>query len=247
MTETANGIRLRQPVIATRQRDAVVSALQDLFDLGVSHRVEDAPSHAEFGLRAAHLPVGEQFIEVVEPLREDVPVARHLARLGGDGGYMVILHVPSLDAAARRVREAGARIIWEGGDAVRAIHLHPRDTGGTLLSLATDMLGDEWAQAGMGWRAHVRTTKVSGIARADIACRDPDDCALLWSSLLGVERSGGDGLTLQLGEGALRFVPAIGQPHGPSGLTLTATTPVEPGAVLKIGNLDISLTPPPAR
>lgn len=241
------GLRLRQPVIATRQRDKVVAALQSLFGLGISHKVEDAPSHAEFGLRAAHLPVGEQFIEVVEPLRDDVPVARHLARLGSDGGYMMILQVPSVEEAARRVRDKGARIIWDGGDVVRAIHLHPRDTGGTLLSLAEDMQGDAWEQAGEGWRAHVCTDHVCRIAYGDIACADPAACAELWSDLLGVARSGSDGLTLKLAEGALRFVPTIGQPHGPSGLTLTRTpgSPIEAGTALKIGSLDIRVMPAP--
>ncbi len=247
MSGTATGLRLRQPVIATRQRDLVVASLQSLFGLDVSHRVDDAPSHAEFGLRAAHLPVGEQFIEVVEPQRDDVPAARHLARLGGDGGYMVILQVPSVEAAKQRVRASGAAIIWEGGESVHALHLHPRDTGGILLSLAEDRLGDAWAQAGADWRAHVRTGKVGSILAANIAVHDPAACAQLWSALLGVPRSGMDGLTLQLDEGSLRFVRTMGQTHGPSGLTLAATVPVEAGAALKIGNLDISLRPPPPR
>jgi len=246
MSALAPSIRLRQPVIATSQLDRVVDLLQSRLGLGISHRVEDAPSHAEFGLRAAHLPVGEQFIEVVEPRRTDVPVARHRERLGGDGGYMVILHVPSVDAAKARVLAQGARIVWEGGDAVRAIHLHPRDTGGTLLSLAEDMRGDEWEQAGKGWRAHVRTGVVTSIARADIACHDPGQCAETWSRLLGIGRGGTDGLTLTLAEGSLRFVHSVGQPHGPSGLALLAAGPVDPGPVIKIGSLDISLICPTA-
>lgn len=240
-----SGIRLRQPVVATRHRDRVVAALQSLFGLGISHKVEDAPSHAEFGLRAAHLPVGEQFIEVIEPLRDDTPAGRHLARLGGDGGYMVILQVPSVEAAAARARAQGVRVIWEGGDAVKAAHLHPGDLGGTLLSLAQDMRGDAWAQAGEEWRAHVRTDHVHRIERADIACGNPAECAAAWSALLGVDRSGADGLTLLLDEGSLRFVRAIGQPHGPSGLTLAGTpgSPIEAGTALKIGNLDIGVRP----
>lgn len=242
---SAAGIRLRQPVIATRQRDKVVMALQSLFGLGVSHRVDDAPSHAEFGLRAAHLPVGEQFIEVIEPQRDDVPAGRHLARLGGDGGYMVILQVPSVEAAARRATAQGVRIIWEGGDVVRAVHLHPRDTGGTLLSLAQDMCGDAWAQGGEDWRAHVRTDHVRRITGADVACEDPAASAALWSTLTGVERSGPGGLTLRLDEGALHFIRAIGQPHGPSSLTLERTpgSPIGTGTALKIGNLDIRVLP----
>lgn len=236
-----SGIRLRQPVIAARSRDKVVSSLRSLFGLGVSHVVDDALSHAEFGLRAAHLPVGEQFIEVIEPQRDDVPAGRHLTRLGGDGGYMVILQVPSLDEAACRVRAHGVRIVWEGGDVVKAVHLHPRDTGGTLLSLAQDMCGDAWAQAGENWRDHVCTDHVCRIGIADIACENPAESATLWSAIIGVERSGADGLTLRLGEGALRFVPTTGQPHGPSGLTLIRSrgSGIGVGTALKIGNLDI--------
>lgn len=235
--------RLRQVVVATSSRDRVVEALRSKFGLGVSHWVDDAPSHAEFGLRAAHLPVGDQFIEVVEPKRPDVPVGRHLARMGGDGGYMVILQIPSLEDAARRVREQGARIIWEGGDAVRAIHIHPHDAGGTLLSLAQDMQGDAWAQAGEGWRSHIWTDVVCGMSVAEIACHKPARWADRWSALLGVERSGDEGFTLQLGDTSLRFVATVAQPHGPSGLTFTPSckAAVSERTMLKIGQLDIRL------
>ena len=154
---------------------------------------------------------------------------------------MVILQIPSLENAARRVRAHGARIVWEGGEFVRAIHLHPRDTGGTLLSLAQDMRGDAWAQAGEGWRSHMRTDVVCGISVAEIACYDPVRCSERWSALLGVERSGDDGFTIGLAQSSLRFVATVTQPHAPSGLTLARSNGASAahGAMLKIGRLDI--------
>src|SRR5688500_18643054 len=94
-TMTEHPVRLRQLVLATARLDAVVGTLHDEFDLTVSDRVDGAPSHDEFALRSATLVAGSQFLEIIEPVRPEAPAARHLERLGGDGGYMVIVEVPS--------------------------------------------------------------------------------------------------------------------------------------------------------
>src|SRR4051794_11489447 len=144
-------VRLRQVVIGTSRLDAVAAELNEAYDLAVTDRLEDAPSHSKFSLRSATLTVGSQFIEIVEPQRPDAAVARHLQRLGDDGGYMLILEVPSARWARSRADELGLRVIWEGGTGVHAVHLHPLDIGGTLLSLGEARPPGTWSQGGPTW------------------------------------------------------------------------------------------------
>ena len=66
------------------------------------------PGVAVFGLENAVFPIGETFLEVVSPVRDDATAKRWIAKRGGDAGYMVIVQCDDLaDARARdRAREA---------------------------------------------------------------------------------------------------------------------------------------------
>ena len=81
-------LRLRQIALVARQLAPVVDDLRELFGLAVAYR---DPSVEAFGLENAVLPVGNQFLEVVAPIREGTAGGRYLERRRGDGGYMVIL------------------------------------------------------------------------------------------------------------------------------------------------------------
>lgn len=90
------------------------------------------------GVRVCMLDSGAGRVELLEPLTEDSPVGRFLARRG-PGLHHLGLRVESLDAEIERLASAGARFT-EGG--VRAGHggnriafLHPGWTGGVLVEL----------------------------------------------------------------------------------------------------------------
>src|SRR5213082_3757773 len=126
-------LRLRQIALVARQLAPVVDDLRELFGLAVAYR---DPSVEAFGLENAVLPVGNQFLEVVAPIREGTAGGRYLERRGGDGGYMVILQCDDLNGERRRVNDLGVRTVWSVDlPDMRGTHLHPADVGGAILSL----------------------------------------------------------------------------------------------------------------
>ena len=49
---------------------------------------------------------------------------------------MAIYEVDDLDDRLRRLEESGVRVVWSGDlPTIRGRHLHPRDVGGTLVSI----------------------------------------------------------------------------------------------------------------
>ena len=95
--------------------------------------------HADQGVRIAFLPVGDTEIELLEPTSPDSPVARFLARRG-EGLHHICLEVNDLEAALKRLKAQGIRLIDEtprdGGLGKRIAFVHPRGLHGVLLELS---------------------------------------------------------------------------------------------------------------
>ena len=215
-------MRLRQGVLVAEDLDAAVAALQDTFALGEPY---SDPGVAVFGLRNAVLPLGSDFLEVVSPVRDDAPAARYRTRQGGDGGYMVMLQSDDLGADRRRLDELGVRIVWAGElEDISGLHLHPKDTGGALLSLDQPRPAQSWRWAGPGWQERTRTDGVRGLAAAELASPEPGRLAARWAEVLGRPERGGE---IPLERGALRFVP--GPAERLVGLDLHASDPRRAG------------------
>jgi hypothetical protein len=107
-------MRLRQVVIAADKLDPVVENFNKLLGLKVAYR---DPLVAHYGLVNAVMPVGGEFLEVVQPTRDDASAARYLKRRGGDAGYMVILQDGDAVAQKRRLEAMGARSVDHGDTA----------------------------------------------------------------------------------------------------------------------------------
>jgi hypothetical protein len=212
-------LRLRQIALAAGDLDAVVEDLCAVLSIEVAFR---DPGVAGFGLRNAVMPVGDSFLEVVSPVRDDASAARWLARRGGDCGYMVIVQSDDLDADRLRVKELGVRIVWEIAlEDAASLHLHPKDVGAAILSFDAMLPPESWRWAGPEWRAHVRTERVRSIAGAELESPDPEALARRWSQLLDRPvREGEGGHEIPLESGRLRFAP--GEANGLVGLELTA-------------------------
>ena len=99
-------------------------------------RREDVSSQK---VRAAFLPVGESRIELLEPLAEDSPVAKFLAKRGA-GLHHVCFAVDDLDGALADLSAKGFRLIHRtgipGAGGKRVAFLHPEAGGGVLIELA---------------------------------------------------------------------------------------------------------------
>lgn len=205
-------LRLRQVALLARDLEATLEDLRAVFGIEVGFR---DPGVAFFGLANAVFPVGDAFLEVVSPVRDDSAGARLLAKRGGECGYMVIVQVADLASARARVAAENVRVVFEHAhDAghTATIHLHPRDTGGAILSLDASEPPSEWDWAGPAWREHVRTDIVAGLAGATLASDAPAGLAAHWASLLDRPAAalGGDVFAIALDGATLRFVPAHG-------------------------------------
>lgn len=219
-------LRMRQICLVARDLAPVVEDLCAVFGLEVCHR---DPAVARWGLENALLPVGNGFLEVVAPVRPDTAAGRYLDRRAGDGGYMVILQTQDLDVYRRRIAALGIRRIAEPdyGDYV-GMQLHPRDTGGAILSIDWNA-GDPgdpagpWHPAGPDWQRARRSDRVSAMVAAELQADDPMRLARRWSEILDRPLGqSGDGVpVLRLDDAELRFVPASdGRGEGLGGLDL---------------------------
>ena len=180
-------IRLRQVALVAHDLDAVVTDLGRV--LGIEVAFND-PGVATFGLRNAVLPVGTQFIEVVSPTQDGTAAGRQLARIGGDGGYMVIAHTDDQGPFRENAEGLGICTALEADDhGYKIWQLHPGDTGGSFLEIDFQPGGEDpngpWMPAGRDWHRAVRTDIVDGIVGVELAVPDPEATAARWEKILG--------------------------------------------------------------
>lgn len=216
-------MRIRQAVLVARDLDPVVAELCAV--LGIEVAFHD-PAVREFGLRNAVMPIGDTFLEVVCPVEPDTAAGRYLERRRGDGGYMVIVQSEDLAVDRRRLAHLGVRIVWQAKlPDIETIHLHPRDTGGALLSLDQARPPESWRWAGPEWRSRMRTSLVRKIAAAELQSHDPRALAERWAEVLArdVRPREAGGYRIRLDDGELRFVEAAdGRGEGLGGLDVEA-------------------------
>jgi hypothetical protein len=206
--------------------DPVVDQLRDAFGLEVCFH---DPGVAEFGLRNALLLVGDQFLEVLSPVRDDTTVGRLLDKRGGAGGYMAIYEVDDLDDRVARLGEQGVRIVWAGDfDDIRGRHLHPRDVGGALVSIDEPIPAGSWRWGGPTWpTTDVSAAAVDRLMGVTVAADDPDSRRSRWEEL-------------DLAE-AVRFVPASTRGEGIDGVDLRSVDRSRVGERHDIGGVAFSL------
>lgn len=140
MTGLDPDLRLRRIAIAVRNLDVTKALFETLF--GGSFSAPDRGVGGEVRclelVRANDQPV----VELVEPLSDDSALARFI-RKRGEGIHHVSFETPDLDAALRRLAEAGGRVVRtpsyyrsRDGGALREAFLHPKDFHGVLFHLA---------------------------------------------------------------------------------------------------------------
>jgi len=200
-------MRLRQIALVARNLDRACADIREV--LGLDYAYDD-PGVGKFGLRNAVFPVGDTFLEVVSPKQEGTTAGRLLQKRGGDGGYMVILHVDDGAEARAQVGRAGARVIEQADfEGVVMTHIHPKDIGGAILSVDSMPTREDWKWGGPVWREHVKTDVSAAIVGAELQGDDPEQMACRWGEVLAREHErAGQGWRIPLDGGELRFVPA---------------------------------------
>lgn len=191
-------VRLRQAVLVAADLAPVAAALRA--EVGAGEPYAD-PGVGLFGLENAVMPLGDQFLEIVSPVKDDTAAGRTLARRG-PGGYMLIFQLEDLAAARSRAAEAGVRVVWEIAlEDMETVHLHPRDMGGAIVSLDCPVPAEAWRWAGPDWTGRAGSGPPGRIAGATLAVPDPEATAARWASVLGVPRV--EGIDFVAGDGGL--------------------------------------------
>jgi methylmalonyl-CoA/ethylmalonyl-CoA epimerase len=122
--------------VAVDDLDAALATYEQLFGAEVEHRatVEDQ------GVRAASVRIGEGRVELLEPLGEDTPVGRFLAKRG-PGMHHVAYEVNDLDAALSELAGAGADLIDDaprpGLFGLQVAFVHPDSVHGVLSEVVS--------------------------------------------------------------------------------------------------------------
>jgi methylmalonyl-CoA/ethylmalonyl-CoA epimerase len=117
--------------------ESLESSLTVYRSLGIElDRIEDV---ADQKVRVAFLPVGDTWIELLEPTENTSPVARHLQRRGA-GLHHICLRVTDIRAAMVRLAGEGYRVLsdepLQGADGCLVCFIHPKSAGGVLIELS---------------------------------------------------------------------------------------------------------------
>ena len=214
-------MRIRQIVFVVRELAEGSARLAAL--LGLDSPFRD-PGVAEFGLDNAVFVFGDQFIELVAPLRDGTAAGRLLERRG-DSGYMLILQTDDFERERTRFAALGVRSVFDAEfPDIRAVHLHPKDHGGgAIVSVDQPRPAASWRWGGPGWRLQPGKRGEQRVVGVTIEANDPHAMAARWAQVLDLAApvAGGAGDRLAVEGGQLDFVPAGARGEGISGFTLS--------------------------
>ena len=209
-------LRIRQIVFVVRDLAAASRQLAELLALDPPYR---DPGVAEFGIDNAVYAFGDQFIELISPLAGDTAAGRHLQRRG-EGGYMLILQTDDFDRERARIRALGVRTVWEKElPDIRAMHLHPKDIGGAIVSIDQPVPAASWRWGGP-WRRQEGRHGDQRVVSVRVEGAHPREMAERWAQVLGpdaVLAEGGERIAMT--QGSISFVPQGGRGEGLAGWT----------------------------
>jgi len=122
-----------------------LKAAQTFFEEWFDARFHPEELIEDMGIRYRPFEIGGDRMELLEPTREDSPVARFLKSNGGPGVHHITFEVDDLDEALAELEKRGGRIAYrhtygEGvtfeGKVWREAFVHPKDAFGVLIHLA---------------------------------------------------------------------------------------------------------------
>ncbi|MBQ30036.1 MAG: hypothetical protein CL434_09575 [Acidimicrobiaceae bacterium] len=236
-------LRLRQVAIIGNEYEQTEAALSATFGLQVAYRDPGNRPAREagvsiFGLKNFVMPIGNQFLELVVPLKEGPGTAggRYLQRRGGPGGYMLLFQVPrsEYELHHRHLTELGVRVVAAGvisEEGSEAMHIHPKDLPGCLVELRwcanEDVPDGDWWPVERDWRNQRNTDFIEAICGAEIQTRDPLGLAERWANVLQVSVAMSDGSpTIPTIDGPIRFTePSDERPEGLGAIDVRVSEP----------------------
>jgi methylmalonyl-CoA epimerase len=126
--------KIHHIAVAVKNVEEATKIYTDIFGLQVS----SSGARPQLGIRNAMLPIGDGFIELIEPLDpQQGPVAKFL-QSRGEGIYLVSLEVEDIDLAIKSLSKKGVRLLGADPES-RAkgamVFIHPNSTKGVLVQL----------------------------------------------------------------------------------------------------------------
>ena len=122
--------------VAVEDLDDAISTYERLFGARIEHRA----AVPEQGVEAAAVLVGDGRVELLEPLGDDSPVGRFLAKRG-PGMHHVAYEVEDVAAEVTRLTEAGAEMIdaepRRGLFGLEVAFVHPDSVHGVLAEVVS--------------------------------------------------------------------------------------------------------------
>jgi hypothetical protein len=172
--------RLRQAVVAATELEPVAEQLQRALGLGEPY---NDPGVSYFGLHNAVFAIGDQFLEVVSPIRDDTAAGRLIERRDGDCGYMLMFQVADLAAARERAAAAGVREVFGVElDDISEVHLHPADMQGAIVALSAPTPENAWRWGGPEPERRSAPGMLTGVT---VAVKDPAAVGERWRQIIG--------------------------------------------------------------
>ena len=126
--------RIRAVHVAVKSVDGAVKEFSDHFGMAPT-RLGEIP---QLGIRNALLPLGDAFIEFIEPLDPEKGPLAHFLKNRGEGVYMMAWEVDNLDETIQALQNKGIRLINTEPE-VRAkganVFIHPKSARGMMIEL----------------------------------------------------------------------------------------------------------------
>lgn len=120
--------------VAVESIDEALVLYEQAYDMKLVHR----EVVTEQGVEAVLLDVGENHVELLQPLGPQTPVGKYLAKRG-PGIHHVAYQVADIDSELTRLRAAGVELIDEqprtGIRGSRVAFCRPRSTGAVLTEI----------------------------------------------------------------------------------------------------------------
>ena len=98
-------------------------------------RIEEVPSEK---VRVAFISIGETKIELLEPMSDESPIAKFLAK-NGDGMHHIALETDDIEKETERLASVNINPLGlpkEGAGGKKIMFLHPKETNRVLLEFA---------------------------------------------------------------------------------------------------------------
>ncbi len=122
--------------IAVTSLEAAVPLYEKAYGLKCE-RIEEVPSQK---VRTAFFDVGGVHIELLEPMSDDSPIAKFLAK-NGEGVHHIAFGTDDIGGQLAQARDAGIRLINEepvpGAGGKQVAFLHPKSTRGVLTEFCS--------------------------------------------------------------------------------------------------------------